>query len=125
MDIKFEEVFPEYVYSNNDKLYIPLEVTKEFELAFDKLRIGEGKRPLFTETPGLDMDYDGWYEVRLVIDNNTKLPIEAEAWVEGTEPDNTTYHIKIEDKDNIMECVYSELDKRQMTLEEVINAAQF
>lgn len=110
MLIVLEEVFPEYVWSNEKIIYVPILDTDEINAMIDVERVKHGKTPFFN---GDVIDTDGWYEVRLIIDKKTEMPQEIEAWVAedcgAEEKDNSVYTFSIDKKD-----VKRQLDKLQV-----------
>jgi len=110
MLIVLEEVFPEYVYSNEKIIYIPILDTDEINTMIDAERVKHGMTPFFN---GDVIDTDGWYEVRLIIDKKTEMPQEIEAWVAedcgAEEKDNDIYTFSIDKED-----VKRQLDELQV-----------
>lgn len=120
MKIYFEEVFPQYVHSYENVISIPIVDTSEINEMIDRERVKNGKCPFFTDVDGFDMDMDGWYEIRLILNRETCEPVELEAWTEnGNDPDENVYHIEIDDKEEVMECLMAELKRNMMTIDEL------
>lgn len=126
MKVILEEVFPQYVHSYENVISIPILDTDEINAMIDEVRAAEGKRPFFDDLNGLAADVDGWYEVRLIIDRETFLPQEIEAWVApdcGTEEeDDDVYHFEVEDKEAVKEDVMRQMMEFDVTVEELKEA---
>ena len=119
-----EEVFPEYVHSYGNAISIPILDTDEINAMIDEERAAEGKRPFFNEINGLLPDVDGWYEVRLILDRETFLPQEIEAWVApdggSEEDDETVYHFEIPgDPEVIKQSLLSQMKDFGVTVNEL------
>ena len=120
MKIYFEEIFPQYVHSNGNRINIPIVDTEEIIRMVDIERAKDGKRPFLENIDGLTIDENGFYEVRLVIDKEDGHPICIEAWTDNAdEPDDTIYRFIIKDKKEIAECLNNELSKNNMTLDDL------
>ena len=120
MKIMLEEIFPEYVYVFGNVISIPIVDTYEINEIFDKERVKNGRQPLFNNFDGMEIDEDGWYEVRLILDRETGEPQEIEAWTSNcNDDDNTVYHLEIGDANNVLNDLKEELKKLDMTIEEL------
>lgn len=120
MKILFEEVFPHYVHVYGNVISIPIIDTDDINRQIDTIRIEKGKRPFFN---GADMDENGWYEVRLIIDSTTYEPQEIEAWVAedcgAEEEDNEVYHIELDDPADIKRQLDYQMKINDMTFNEL------
>ena len=123
MKVILEEVFPEYVHSYGNVISIPILDTYEINAMIDEVRAAEGKRPFFDDINGLAVDIDGWYEVRLILDRETFLPQEIEAWVApdggAEEEDNDVYHFEVEDKEAVKEDLLLQMKDFDVTVNEL------
>lgn len=120
MKILFEEIFPEYVHVSGNVVSIPIVDTDEINEIIDKERIKNGRQPLFNNFDGREIDPDGWYEVRLILNKKTCEPIEIEAWAENTEDeDDIVYHMEIEDKEAVRKDIESELKRYGVSYEDL------
>lgn len=119
MKIYFEEVFPDFVHGGKT-IVIPVEPTTELDAMVDAARAKDGKHPFFNEYPGVEMDMDGWYEYRLVLNGETFEPIDFKAWGENcSDEDAGIYHFDIVDKESVMADVIRELKEFGYTLEQL------
>lgn len=124
MKIMFEEVFPDYVHTYDDVISIPIIDTDEINFIIDKVRASIGKRPFYNEINGMEIDENGWYEARLILNKETGDPREIEAWVaedceaeDENENDIFFYHVQIEkDFEDIKKQVEQQLKQSEMTL---------
>ena len=105
MKIMFEEVFPEYVHSYGNVISIPIIDTDDINLMIDEERVANGMCPFFNSINGKEIDIDGWYEVRLILDRASGEPQEIEAWTAencgADEEDNNVYHFPITNKKDV------------------------
>jgi len=118
-----EEIFPQYVHSYENVISIPILDTDEIDAMIDEERAANGMRPFFDNLNGLAADVDGWYEVRLIIDRETFLPQEIEAWVApdcgAEEEDDDIYHFEIEDKEAVKADLLRQMKEFGVTIEEL------
>ena len=127
MKVILEEVFPEYVHSYGNVISIPILDTDEINAMIDEERAAGGKRPFFDNLNGLMADTDGWYEVRLILDRETFLPQEIEAWVApdcgSEEDDETIYHFEIPgDPEVIKNDLLLQMKEFDVTIEKLKDA---
>lgn len=124
-EVMFEEVFPEYVHVYRDKISIPIIDTDEINKVGDKLRVSDGKAPLYNQYPHMEMDIDAWYEVRLILNSNTLEPIEIELWAENCSyEDAGIYNIPIDNKEDVMAAILMEMKRCDITFDELKECAE-
>lgn len=126
MKIILEEIFPQYVHSYANVISIPVLDTDEINAMIDEERAADGKRPFFDDLNGMTPDVDGWYEVRLILDRETFIPQEIEAWVApdcgAEEEDDDVYHFEIEDKEAAKADLLRQMEEFGVTIEELREA---
>lgn len=112
--INFEEVFPDYTHTIDDKCYIYLEdMSSDFTYLVDKARYEEGEIPLYYSFNGCEINEEDWYEFRIIVDLNKGT---ADTIVVDNPYYESYLYLQVDDA---MPQVLEELKKRGMTLEDL------